>query len=291
LARFQGGQLGLRCVAALVFGFRFAQLAIGSFAQIFELFGFQFACLAGFDVEHKRAVADTADFFDVMADLFEHLAEFSIAAFDENDFIPGVVALANLSDLGGSGVHATRSRLFSIDADAALAQVVELFFSGFATDLDEIGFLHAGGSAGELVGQLAVVGHDQQAFAEVVEAADWVKALAGFREKLHYCGAAFRIADGGDEALGLVEHVVAEALGTLEELAVDADVVSCFVGFGAEFGDDFAVNLDAALGHEFLGVAATGDACPREDLLQALELWCRAGVDGLLDLFGFDGVV
>jgi hypothetical protein len=171
----------LRCVPALAFGFWFAQLAVGCFAQIFELFGFQFAYFAGLDVEYERAITDTTDLLDVMADLFEHLAEFAVATFDQNDFIPGVVALANLSDLGGSGVHATRAGLFAIDADAALAQAVKFFLSGFATDFDEISFLYAGGSAGELVGQFAVVGHNQQTFAEVVEAADRVKALAGFR--------------------------------------------------------------------------------------------------------------
>ncbi len=54
---------------------------------------------------------------------------------------------------------------------------VELFFGGLAGDFDEIGLLDAGCGFGELVGEFAVVGDQQQAFAQVVEAADGIEAL------------------------------------------------------------------------------------------------------------------
>jgi hypothetical protein len=58
-------------------------------------------------------------------------------------------------------------------------------------------------------------------------------------------------------------------------------MIARFVRLGAELGDDFAVDLDAALGDELFGMAATGDACPSEDLLEALELGRRGGVSSL----------
>jgi hypothetical protein len=67
------------------------------------------------------------------------------------------------------------------------------------------------------------------------------------------------------------------ALGALEELAVDPDVIASGVSFAAEFGDDFAVDLDAPRGDEFFGVAAAGDPGLGEDLLQAFQAgrrWC-----------------
>jgi hypothetical protein len=69
----------------------------------------------------------------------------------------------------------------------------------------------------------------------------------------------------------------------VEELAVDADVVAMGVGFAAEFGDDLAVDLYAALGDEFFGVAAAGDSGLGKDLLKALEF--RRGFRGRLLVF------
>ena len=43
-------------------------------------------------------------------------------------------------------------------------------------------------------------------------------------------------------------------------LAGGFDFVGGEVGFGAEFGDDFAVDADLAAEDELLGVAAGGDA-------------------------------
>jgi hypothetical protein len=41
-----------------------------------------------------------------MADFFEHFAEFAVAALDQDDFVPGIVALADLTDAGGRGADA-----------------------------------------------------------------------------------------------------------------------------------------------------------------------------------------
>ncbi len=68
---------------------------------------------------------------------------------------------------------------------------------------------------------------------------------------MHDGGAAFGIADGGDVAFGFVEHEIEEALGWLDGLAVDGDRVGVGIGFGAEFGDDLAVEGDAAGGDDF----------------------------------------
>ena len=58
------------------------------------------------------------------------------------------------------------------------AQNIELGFSGLAGDFDQVGFFHAGSGAGKAVGQFAVVGDHEQAFAHVVQAADGIEALA-----------------------------------------------------------------------------------------------------------------
>src|ERR1035437_8000825 len=127
-------------------------------------------------IENQRAVTDATDFFDKVTDLLEHLAQFAVAALDENHFVPGIVALADLANAGRGGADRGRAGLATLNGDAA-TENVQLGFGGLAGDLDEISFFHAGGGLGEAVGQLAVVGDDEKALAHVVEAANRVEAL------------------------------------------------------------------------------------------------------------------
>jgi hypothetical protein len=235
----------------------------------------------------------------VVTDLLEHFAEFAIPSFDEDHLVPRIVdgargaALAarfagpERLDLCGRGLNGAGGRCAFGDCDA-LTKAVESFFCGLAADFDEVGFFYARGSASELVGQFAIVGDEEKAFAEVVEAADRIKTLTRLGEEFHDGGSAFGIADGGDVTLGLVEHEVALALGAMDELAVDADVVAMGIGFAAEFGDNFAVDLDASLGDEFFGVTAARDTRLGEDFLEALEFGgrLRGGLLFPLGVFG-----
>ena len=149
-----------------------------------------------------------------------------------------------------------------------MAELVDRGVGGLTADFDEVSFFDAGGGAGEGVGEFAVVGHEQEAFARVVEAADGEDALALFLKKSHDRRAVFGVADGCDVALGFVEDVVAGALGAVEELAVDADVVAGGVRFCAELGDGLAVDLDASC-------AISSSALRREAMPAAAMIFCR----------------
>jgi hypothetical protein len=58
--------------------------------------------------------------------------------------------------------------------------------------------------------------------------------------------------------------------GRLDANSVDPDVVALDVGLRPELADGLAVAGDTPVEHELLGTAARGEACPREDLLEAL---------------------
>jgi hypothetical protein len=250
----------------------------------------QFAELAGLEIQDQRSVADAANLFDVVSDLLKHLAQFAVTALNQHHFVPGVVAAADLANLCRRSLHASGTRLFAIDADTA-AEAFDRLFRGFATDFDEISFFHSRGGAGQLVGQFAVVGHQQQTLAEVIEAANGINAFLDLCEEFHHRGPVLGIAHGGDEALGLVEHEVAQALRALQELAVDANVIANRVGLGAEFGHDFAVDLYTSFGDQFFGVAAAGDAGLGEDFLEAVQLcgrfWSGFSLFGFVFAFGY----
>ena len=66
----------------------------------------------------------------------------------------------------------------------------------------------------------------------------------------------------------------------MQQLAVHADVVAAGVGLGAQLGDDFAVDLDAALLDQLFGAAAAGDAGLGHDLLEPLEFGGRTRLGG-----------
>jgi hypothetical protein len=221
-----------------------------------------------------------------VTDLLEHLAQFAVAALDENDFVPGIVALANLANPGWRGVDLGRAGLAAFNGHTA-AQDVEFRFRRLARDFHKVGFLNTRGSFGELVGQLAVVGHHQQAFAQVVEAADGIKPLAHLLKELHHRVPALRIFDGGNKSARLIEDEIAEPLRTLQQLAVNADVVATRVCLGAERGHNFAVDLHSPLLDHLFGLASAGHAGLSENFLQPLKLSRWAGQRlGLLFVFG-----
>ena len=168
-ARRHGRQAGgIHGVAAAeLLGFWSAQFAFGGLAQGVQLFGFQLAHIARLLVEDQRAVAYAANLFNEVAYSLKHLAQFAVAALDEDNFIPGIVALANLADAGRRGANLGRSGFTALDGHAA-AQNVQLALGGLAGDLDQVSFFNARGGFGEAVGQIAVVGDDEEALAHVV---------------------------------------------------------------------------------------------------------------------------
>jgi hypothetical protein len=65
----------------------------------------EFAQIPRFLVQNQRAVADAANLLHKMSNFFEHLAQFTIPSFDQNNFVPGIVALAHLANPGRRCPH------------------------------------------------------------------------------------------------------------------------------------------------------------------------------------------
>lgn len=205
------------------------------------------------------------DFFYEETDGLEHAADLAVAAFDERDFVPGIAGVFEKTDFCRRGFDA--SVVVERDGDA-VAKALDGLFIGLAADFDVVGSGDVRDGAGELLGEGAVVGEQEQAFAGVIEAADGIDALPEMAEELHDGGTAFGVGDGGDVAFGFVQQEIDEAL-RLERFSVDSDCVGGRVGFAAEFGDGFAVDSDAARGDELFGFAAGGKAGSGEDFLKA----------------------
>jgi hypothetical protein len=80
-------------LGSLLFGDNF--FALCGAIECHDLAGLEFAKLTGRDIEPERSIADAADLFDMVADLFEHFSDLAIAAFGESELIPGIVTAAD----------------------------------------------------------------------------------------------------------------------------------------------------------------------------------------------------
>ncbi len=200
--------------------------------------------------------------------MLEHDPNLVLAPFNEADFVPRVVAFADEFETGGRGLAAMHGD--------AIAE--SFFFLGCEDALDfyQVGFGDVTGGRGEVIGEVAVVGKHQQAFAGVVETTDRIDALAHPFEKFHDGFAAFGIENGGHDVLRLIKRIVDEMFRRAEQLAVYFDLVRGKVGFGAQFGNGCAVHRDAARDDQFFGFAAAGDTGMRKNFLEAFFRHLRA---------------
>jgi len=206
-----------------------------------------------------------------MPDFLEHLAQFAVAPLDQHHFIPRVIALPHLPNPCRRRPHLASTRLALVDGHAR-AQDIQLVFAGNSGYLHQVRLFHARRCLGQLVGQFAIVGHQQQAFAHVVQAPHRVKPLSHLLEELHHGWPALRILHRGHKAARFIQHKIAQPLGALQQLPVHTNMVPARVGLGAKLGNHRAVHLHTPLLNHLLGLAPARHSALRQDFLQALHL-------------------
>jgi hypothetical protein len=121
---------------------------------------------------------------------------------------------------------------------------------------------------GELGGEVAVAREQQQAFAVVIEPADWIDVLPHAFQQLHNRPPAFRIFAGRDDVLGFVQENVARADIEPQAAAVHPDDIRRWVRLASEGAHDLAVHLDASLRNQLFRSATRGHARECEQFLQ-----------------------
>ena len=106
----------------------------------------------------------------------------------------------------------------------AFAKLLETFFVELAGDLHVVNLLDAVARVGEPVGELAVVGDEDQPFARHVEPADAEDARRVGRQHVDDARPAGRVAGRADDALRFVDGEV-DRLAFVKDFAVDADLL------------------------------------------------------------------
>ena len=120
----------------------------------------------------------------------------------------------------------------------------------------------------QAVGQFAVVGDEDQAFAVHVQSSDGEQPCVAVRDQIDDPRPACLVAIGRDHASGLV-HSIVNAAAQRKRFAIDADILRVHLNAGAEFGHDLAIDLDAARGDQLFTLAAAAETGGGEDFLQA----------------------
>ena len=189
----------------------------GCGAQAVHLCLGQLAILAG--LEHSQlddALGVPLQTDDLEAHGLAHPADLAVLALFQGHLHDGAARLVG-DDVDGAG-HG----LGAVVQHDAGAELQDLCLIGPGLDGDAVELGDAAGRMGDSLCESAVVGHQQQALAVLVETAHGVQAGRDVGHQLHDRLAAQLIAGGGDIAAGLVQGQIIQLLILLD---VDALIV------------------------------------------------------------------
>src|SRR5208282_4345746 len=111
------------------------------------------------------------------------------------------------------------------------------------------------------IGQFAIVGHQQQAFAGPVQTAYGIHTPFHFANEVHHGGTLFLIAHRGHISLGLVQHNVGVTLGAVQQFTIDEHAAGSdqVFGFAARGNSGSGDNFLQTFGwHGYSGLVAAG---------------------------------
>ena len=212
--------------------------------------------------EGELSDRDTLELMDLVPEVREHAADLAVLPFVEDHLEDGALLVLRFHmDMLGPG-HPLRQ------ADAA-AELVDGVRSGDPRHLNEVFLLDAIPGMGEEIGQLTVVGDEDQPFAHSVEPADGEQPLLA-RDEIDDARPAVGVEVRGHHADRLGEHVD-NALRVGEPLAIDPDLLAEGIDAGAEFRDHLAVDLDPACRDQFFAVPPAAEPGRREHLLKPFK--------------------
>src|SRR5579872_7053102 len=121
------------------------------------------------------------------------------------------------------------------------------------------------------MGQIAVIRHQQQSLAGIVQSSDWIDSSLDAAHQIHHCRPLFWIAYRRDITLGFIQKQIRMPLFALQQLPIDADVVHLGISFAAEFRDHRPVHLHMPGRDQFLSFSPGSDTSRRDYFLQPLE--------------------
>ncbi len=236
-----------------------------------NLFGCERADGAGRQfAEAHRADGDAAELLHLMADAGQQAADFAVTAFVQNHF-EDCRAFAPTFDSHVLGVGKALSQVHTT------LELAEGFALDLAGNLNLVNLLNSMTWMREPVREVAIVGHQDEAFARNVEPADRVHPLRIGRQQIDHAWASGGVAGRRHNAFGFVYGKVNE-LRPAQRFAVDTDFLSLRIDARAELCHYLMIYLDATFEDQLFAFAPTGDAGGRENFLQSLAIYRRCAI-------------
>ena len=134
-----------------------------------------------------------------------------------------------------------------VEADASGGHAVEGFWGEVSFEGDVVGFLDFVAWVHDAFGEFSVVGHEDEAFGVVVEAAHVEDVGVLVADDVGECPASFFVVHGGEDFFGFVDgEDDGFSVVDFDGGSVDADGLVWFY-FCSEFGDDCSIEFDASL--------------------------------------------
>jgi hypothetical protein len=187
---------------------------------------------------------------DLVAQPREQSTDFAVAALVQHHLQQRRALLATLY----ADIHGVDETLRQMHAAFDLRKHIRL---GDAGDQDFVDLLDAVARVRQLVGQQAIIGHEDQALAGHVETAHVKHAAHPRRQQINHARPARGIARGRYDAGWLVDGKVLKPRPR-QGLAVDANLLARPVNFRSKFGDNLSVDLNAAFQDELFALATAG---------------------------------
>lgn len=195
---------------------------------------------------------DPVKFQNLVFQLGQHPANLAILPLGQHDANPRAVPLFfQFADV--LRFH------FSIRKPDPGRQLLQIGHAGVTGHQGFIGFFDADARVHQLMGQVAVVGHQQQTFAGLVQSADSIDPLGHVGNQIEGPRSAGRVVIGAKVPGRFVHQPVDFALG-FDNFVIDGDLLLIGVNLGAQFPSDDAIDAHAAAGDE--SVAMTREPAP-----------------------------
>jgi hypothetical protein len=212
--------------------------------------------------EANLADGDAAEFLDLMTDAGQETPYFAVAAFIENHF-EDRRSLAPAFDAYMLGAGKTFGQVHTA------MQLSNRFAFDLPGNLYLVNLLDTVTRMGEPVGQLSIVGDEDETFAGDIEPANWEHAGGVWGKQVDDARPAGGVASGCHDAFRLI-HGKVDELRTAQRFAVDADFLFLRIDARAEFRHHLVIDFDAAFEDQLFALATTGDTGGGEDFLEAI---------------------
>ena len=120
----------------------------------------------------------------------------------------------------------------------------------------------------ESIGELAIVGENEQARGIEIQSTDAIQArLLRMIDKINRARTTFGIAVGAHRATRLEEHHIEVLLGAFERLSIDKNRVALSINPRGQHVNDVSIHRDCAAENELFALASRRYTCFGEDLL------------------------